>query len=155
MDPRLGPSAARLALGLLTAPFAVPLFHAAIEVGRASVRDAPPGFVAGLLRAAPDLALTWTLPLSYGSALALGIPIVLGLRPARLLRALPVLALSVACGALAASAAVLLLPPSVGDEPIWTLWLAAGVGGALGGAVSTLFCLVAGIRWRKGSAATT
>lgn len=148
MAPRPPPTRARLALGFLVAPLAVPLLDGAVELGL------PHGPSAGYLRLlwthASDAAVSWTTPIAYGFALAVGVPVVLALRGAGRLTA-PWLVGASAAGAAAGCAAQLALIAAGGIVHFGqTRWIAApAVAALLAALVAGAFCAVAGVPLRR------
>ncbi len=70
----------RHAVGFLVAPLAVPALLLPWAVLREGSRDAPPGYVASIVRDSVASIVTEAIPLAYGLSLAFGIPLLLALR---------------------------------------------------------------------------
>ncbi len=147
MAPR-PPSPARLALGFLVAPLAVPLLHAMIELGLP--REGPPGYVRALVAHGIETVVSWTTPMAYGFALAVGVPLVFALRQAGRFTA-PWLVTASAAGAAAGSFGQLALVAAGGIVYFGRApWIVApAVAGLLAALVAGAFCAVAGVPLRR------
>ncbi len=147
------PSSARLALGFLVAPLAVPLLHAALELGLP--HEGPPGYVRSLQVHAIETIASWTTPITYGFALAVGIPVVLALRRTGRLTVPWLVAESVAGGAAVSLVPLVLLMASgsatacFDEEACWArLLVVPGVAALFAAVVAGVFCAIAGVPLR-------
>lgn len=151
MAPRSPPSGARLALGFLVAPLAVPLLDAAVALGLG--HGGASLSARGLVAEAIDSIVSWTTPLSYGFALAVGIPVALTLRRAGRLTIPWLVAASAAGGAALSLAPIALLLAGgiscIGEEECRSPWLVVGLAALLAAAVALAFCAVAGVPLRR------